>query len=278
MQLNPVYGDDAVMRIDGLIDDPTGPMVRQRARLAGELALLDDEQWSTESRCAGWSVQDVVAHLVTTNRFWAASIAAGRDGSPTRMLQAFDPVTTPALLVESTRTSSPADVLDRFVTTADELEAAVRDIDEAALTTVAEAPPGHVAIRLVVLHALWDSWIHERDILLPLGLKPVIEPDEVVGSLVYAAALGPALHAANGRTDRGTMQVSATDPDASFVVELDRHVSIRSVDAPAGTGHQVRGDATELLEALSYRTSMDALVPISVRWMVDGLGLAFDQV
>jgi uncharacterized protein (TIGR03083 family) len=49
------------------------PLLRQRRRLAALLGSLDDQQWATTSRCEQWSVQDVVAHLVSTNQFWAFS-------------------------------------------------------------------------------------------------------------------------------------------------------------------------------------------------------------
>ena len=35
----------------------------------------------------------------------------------------------------------------------------------------------------VLHHALWDAWIHERDVLLPLGVSPTEEPDEVAALL-----------------------------------------------------------------------------------------------
>jgi uncharacterized protein (TIGR03083 family) len=277
MQISPVYGDEAVMRIDGVIDDPVGPMVRQRARLAARLALLDDEQWSAPSRCEGWTVQDVVAHLSTTNQFWAASIEAGRQGAPTEILDGFDPVTTPELLVASAREQAPAETLERFVLTGDALEASLRDVDAEALSTPAEAPPGHIALRLVVMHALWDSWIHERDIALPLGLDTVDEPDEIAGSLVYAAALGPTFLASVAAGRRGSMHVTATEPDVDFVVELDTYVSIRADGAPADAV-PLCGDAVALVEALSYRAPLDPFVPAADRWMLDGLAQAFDQV
>ena len=65
---------------------------------------------------------------------------------------------------------------------------------------LAEAPPGHIAIGLVAIHALWDSWVHERDMLIPLGLDPVVDDAEMEACLVYAAALGPAFHASTGST------------------------------------------------------------------------------
>ena len=39
-------------------------LVAERHRLADTLDTLTDEQWATPSLCAGWTVRDVVAHLV----------------------------------------------------------------------------------------------------------------------------------------------------------------------------------------------------------------------
>jgi uncharacterized protein (TIGR03083 family) len=277
MELNPRYGDDPILRLQGVVDDPAVPMLRQRARLASVLALLDDEQWSAPSRCDGWSVQDVIAHLVGTNQFWAISIDSGRQGAPTRFLGNFDPVATPARMVESVRSQSPAETLDRFVQTNDELGAAVRDLDDAGWEILAEAPPGHVGLRLVVLHALWDAWIHERDIVVPLGLPTVDEPDEVVGSLTYAAALGPAFLASTASGRCGALAVEATDPSVAFVVDLADAVTIHTGPSP-DDAVALRGDAVALVEALSYRAPLEPFVADDDRWLLDGLGRAFDQV
>ena len=193
MQIAPRYGDPPVMRIESFMDDPATPLLRQRTRLATRLASLDDAQWAAPSRCQDWSVQDVVAHLVTTNQFWALSVTSARDGAPTRFLDGFDPVVVPAQLVDDARSWSPAQTLERFTRSNQDLADAVADLDDDGWDRLAEAPPGHLSIRLVALHALWDAWIHERDIVLPLGLAPVDEPDEIAGSLAYVAAPGSRL-------------------------------------------------------------------------------------
>ena len=80
------------------------------------LADLTDAEWAAPSRCDGWSVQDVVAHLAGVNGFWALSITKGREGEPTRYLTRFDPVDTPAQMVEAARVparSSPWRALAR---------------------------------------------------------------------------------------------------------------------------------------------------------------------
>src|SRR5207302_810982 len=155
-------------------------------------------------------------------------------GEPTRYLATFDPVTSPAQLVETSRSDAAADVLDRFVETIDALAATIAEVDGDAdgWSMLGEAPPGHVPLHAVALHALWDSWIHERDVVLPLGLAPVEEPDEIVGCLCYAAAIGPALAIAGGSSRRGAIAVDASNPDACFVVETGEAVFVRSGDAP----------------------------------------------
>ena len=54
----------------------------ERAALAADLDGLTDEQWTSPSLCAGWTVADVVAHLtaaaVTGRLRWLRSIAGAR--------------------------------------------------------------------------------------------------------------------------------------------------------------------------------------------------------
>ena len=169
MQLVPRYDGPAVVDLDDVVGDPSGPFIRQRSRLADLLVELGSDEWTAPSRCEGWSVQDVIAHLVGVNRYWIFSIGEGLKGRPTRLLASFDPVTVPAAMVERARGTPPSETLDGFRSTNDELAAMLNPLGDADWSALAEAPPGHVAIRVVVAHALWDSWIHERDVVLPLS-------------------------------------------------------------------------------------------------------------
>ena len=56
------------------VDDPVlDDLVAQQAELAGLLASLDDDGWARPSRCAGWSIADVVLHIAQTNEMAIAS-------------------------------------------------------------------------------------------------------------------------------------------------------------------------------------------------------------
>ncbi len=275
MQLDPRYDGPTVLRFDPPPADPSVPLLRQRRRLVDTLAGLDAGQWLAPSRCAAWSCRDVVCHLVTVNQFWTASIAAGRAGSPTRFLTGFDPVATPAQLVEAAPALTTGELLDALASTTEALAGSLAGIDAAGWARPAETPPGHVAIAGLALHALWDAWVHERDICLPLGIGTVEEPDEVAGSLRYVAGLGPAVLAASGSTRTGCFGVEARGPETSLVVDVGVQVEVRDGPVPGGLP-TVRGGAVELVDSFSLRTPPPTL-PGDDSWMVDGMSVLFDQ-
>jgi uncharacterized protein (TIGR03083 family) len=275
MEVAPRYDADPWITIDGPIDDQREPMVRQRRRLQTALRALTDEQWRTPSRCEGWTVQDVVAHLIGTNAFWQVSIASGVAGSPTKYLVGFDPVATPAQMVEPMRAMTPAQTLDELAKSTDGLLGTVEALDERGWSAIGESPVGHVRMRELAHHALWDSWIHERDVLLPLGISPVEEADEVLSSLCYVAALTAALSipGADGRT--GSMVLEVTDPDARYVLDLDDSVRLHEGSAP-DDALVLRGRAVDVVEILSLRAPFTLPVPEDKRWMLGGLAQLFD--
>jgi uncharacterized protein (TIGR03083 family) len=274
VQFSPRYEGPPVIDIDAAVGDPYPAFVRQRERLAQTLSGLSAGEWSTSSRCDGWTVQDVVEHLAGVNGFWALSLASGLRDRPTRLLASFDPVSVPAAMVDAARGAPTADTLDRFVATNDALIDILGSLTDADWSRPAEAPPGHLAVRAVVAHALWDSWIHERDVLVPLARHQVIEPDEVSTSLVYVAALGPAIGCNSGSTRTGTLAVIAHHPEIRFTVHLGTEVIVRTGTTGATTA-TIEGDAVGLLEGMTYRAPLPPLAG-EHRWLLGGLGDVFD--
>ena len=273
----PAGGDgfEPIIAIDGTPDDVATAFVRQRRRMAEVLSSFTGEQWRTPSRCDGWTAQDVIAHLVGTNGFWRVSMEAGLAGEPTRYLgTGFDPKATPAAMVDSMQALTPAQTFEQFCASNDALCTLAEKVDVAGWAMIAETPPGHLPMRLLAHHALWDAWVHERDILLPLGIDPVLEDDEILASLRYAVALGPSFALASDPTQTGSLVLEVTDPDATIVVEVDGTVRVHdgaaSMDSPV-----LRGDAIEVLEMLSIRRPF-AGVPDEARPLLEGLAEVFE--
>jgi uncharacterized protein (TIGR03083 family) len=276
MILSPRYEGATILSVAGPVDDQELPCTRQRRRFEALLAGLTDDQWDAPSRCAGWSVRDVVVHVTSVNAFWQFSVQMGLAGTPTQLLGTFDPVATPASMVAATEPVPTAEVLAAFVASNDGFLGAIAGLADEAWLTPAEAPIGHVPIHLVVQHALWDSWVHERDVALPLGLSPAIEPDEVRSCLVYAAAVSPALGFGVGSAFRGSLSVEATDPDCAFTIDVDDSVAVSSAASAGSNAACLRGPAVELAEALSLRAPLPADAPLEWHQLLAGLATAFD--
>jgi uncharacterized protein (TIGR03083 family) len=276
VELGPVYGDRPLVVIDLPPTGPVHPVVAQRRRFQASLADLDDADWQHPSRCDGWTVQDVITHLIGVNQFWALSVGAGLAGDPTRFLATFDPVETPARMVADARGAPPAETLAAFTESNEAFLVLVEGLGDEEMAMFAEAPPGHVAIRQLADHAVWDSWVHERDVFLPLGRTPVEEHDEVVTSLRYVAALAPGLGLMYGVVDDGDTSVEATDLGERFVVTVaDEQVRVHG--GPVGDGATVvEGDGVELLELLSVRDTGNPAPP-AVASIMAGLAKVFEQ-
>lgn len=131
----------------------------ERRRLVDDLQGLSEEQWQLPSPCPGWSVHDVVAHLVdaaTTTRlgFVRQMVGARFD---------FDLANEHGILRH--RADRPTHTLRR-------LRAVVERTD---------APPGPVATWLV------EAFVHGEDVRRPLGMRGRYPVEHVVEALGHQA-------------------------------------------------------------------------------------------
>lgn len=274
MLLTPRYGPTAIIALDGDPAAVAAPCIRQRRRFLAMIQDLDEDEWIHPSRCDGWSSRDVAVHLASTNAFWEIAIRSGVDGAPTKVLATFDPVTTPARMVADS-TLSTDEIIEAFATSSESLAELLLELSATDWTAQAEAPPGHVSVSAVVHHALWDAWIHERDIALPLGRTPPVESDEVIASLRYVAALTPALAIAAGAAGTAGFDVTVSDPDAGFHVEVVADVLVTA--GTVGSELELTGSSVDLLEALSFRQPLEQAIPQELDWAFAGLATAFDR-
>ncbi|MCZ2839201.1 maleylpyruvate isomerase family mycothiol-dependent enzyme [Modestobacter sp. VKM Ac-2985] len=152
----------------------------ERAALAGDLAELDEAQWSAPSLCGRWSVEEVVAHL-------SAAASTGRARWLMSMIGArFDADVHNDRRLAEHRGGTPAETLQRFRTVGDS-------------TT---APSGHTAAWL------GEVVVHAQDVRRPLGL-PGQPPVPVVTEVArfYAARD----FAVNSRTAADGLRLQADD-------------------------------------------------------------------
>ena len=129
----------------------------ERRALIADLEDLPEDAWQRPSLCPGWSVHDVLAHLVDTARTTRLGFLCG-------MVRArFDFDRSNADGVRKHRGSSPAETLEAF-----------RSVQHRT-----SGPPAPRATRLV------EAVVHGEDIRRPLGIVRAYPPASVVLALVH---------------------------------------------------------------------------------------------
>lgn len=163
------------------------PMVHvERAALIEDLEDLDDAQWETPSWCDGWTVHDVVAHLVDVAN-------STRLGFATDMVRArFDFDRQNARGIERRRAAAPRQTLER--------------LREAALRTSTPLAPRDT--RIV------EEVVHGEDIRRPIGLTRNYPQAAVIRSLRQQVRTSTAFGGAKELVAR--VRLSATDTDVSI--------------------------------------------------------------
>lgn len=228
MQLEPRYGNQSIITMDATFPRPGEALAEQRQRQDELFAKFDERHWASSTRCPGWTVRDLVAHLVTANEFFLRSVRAGLAGEPSTVLAGFDPAVHPDKLLEALAEHDGPAVAEQYRLVNDALIDTVADLSPEQWSMTAESPVGHVAIDRVIDHALWDALVHEHDIRLDHDMP-------VAGSLVelgivcrYAAAAGPAMGNMGIDGFTGTIEIDPVDLNALFTVEVSTSVAVFS--------------------------------------------------
>lgn len=129
----------------------------ERGRLSDDLSTLSPVEWRTPSLCPGWSVHDVLAHLLDT-------VMTGRVAfiwSMARALGDFDRANEHG--VRRRRRDDPRETLEAF-----------REVRRLTRT-----PPAQGATRLV------EAFVHGEDIRRPLGIPGRYPSSGVHEALAY---------------------------------------------------------------------------------------------
>jgi uncharacterized protein (TIGR03083 family) len=133
-------------------------------RFAAFLGKLDDDQFEQPTRCEGWTVRDVAAHVVGTN----ADIAAGR----------LEGLGTPEVTqreVDERRDATPKQMADECREVRAAAAALLPAFDEAAWD--GPAPGGYDGTLGEAVEALWyDVYLHADDVRAALGMPTETGP------------------------------------------------------------------------------------------------------
>ena len=163
--------------------DDIWPVVHaERRALAADLEGMTAEQWQTPSLCTGWTVHDVLAHMVSTAKLTPPAFVVGLARSGFR----FDRFTAKRIAAE--RAGGPAATLAAF----------------RAVETSTSAPPGPT------LSWLGEALVHAEDIRRPLGIARQYPVDAVTAVTDFYAGSN-VLIGGKRRVDGLTLRATDTD-------------------------------------------------------------------
>jgi uncharacterized protein (TIGR03083 family) len=167
----------------------------QRQRFVTVLRGFGPGDWAAPTRCTDWSAHDVVRHLCDGNM---KAAAIGSDDRTLDLTTGYDPRITPREWLTASAGESPDATLSRFVATTGERLSRDRARLARGMRFDVRMPYGPVDWTVRVLHGFWDSWLHERDVLLARGADHPTGRDATVYAAAYGLFIAAAVAAAFG--------------------------------------------------------------------------------
>ena len=227
--------------------------VEQRQRFVAVIEGFGPDDWAAPTRCADWSAQDVVRHLCDVNAIIVGTVAHSLD-----VAAGFDPRTTPREWLSASRGESPRDTLGRFVATTEEVVACGRArLADGEMFDV-QLPYGQMDWTVLGLHAYWDSWIHERDVLFARGAEHPTDDDATVYATSYGLFIAAAVASMFGAQVDANLKLGGIGGGAFALVAVGGSVAL-TVERTSAAGPK----ASEVTDALAGRSQMnDALVDL----------------
>ena len=242
-----------LLRTEGACDLDPGRLLKvfgtQRPRFVTVLRGFGPEDWAAPTRCADWSAHHVVRHLCDCN-----AVAAGTDDSALDLTAGFDPRITPRGWPAVSADQSPDATVSGFLATTSELFALLRDRLAHGRRFDVRLPYGPMDWTILVLHAFWDSWLHERDVLLARGREHPTDGD----ATRYATAYGLFIAAAVASMFGDQVQERLTlGGDGGGVFDLEARGTVTLIVTRATTAGP---PAAQVADALAGRAPIPAVL------------------
>ena len=243
-------GSGVPLRIDEDLAAPAEAWRSQRARMGQWLDALPEDAWSGPTRCEDWDVTLLVRHLASGCQFLGYTLHKAAAGTATTLLTGFDTHVTVNAAAAMLGDLTPAQAREAMAAADASVEREFSALGPDGWMAAAEAPPGRVPAYLAVSHFLFDSWVHEYDLMVPRGEQPVLVADEVVPVASYVLGLA-VVTADSGQS----LDVRLTDLDLRIGVDaVDGGVSVTPGTASAGAA-VIEGRSVDVIDLATGRPS-----------------------
>ena len=191
-------------------------------RLGAMCADLDASAWDLETECPGWTVKDIVAHIIGTELSMSGQEVPDVELSRTEHIK--NPMgEANEKWIEVRRGSSGAAVLDEF-----------RDVTRARIETLGAmtqadfdapswTPAGESVFGRMIRIRLFDSWMHDQDIRAATARPGNLDGPHVDLAMVEIVdSMGYVIGKLGGAPEGSRVQIDLTGPTTQTIqVEVD---------------------------------------------------------
>ncbi len=217
---------------------------QQRERFVSELQGFGPADWAAPTRCTEWSAHEVVRHLCDTNM---NAIAIEPDDRTLDVSGGYDPRITPREWLNASAAETQDATLRRFLATTEERFARDRARLAQGRRFDVRLPYGPADWTVRMLHGFWDSWLHERDVLLAKGGEHPADGDATAYAAAYALFIAAAVASRFGGQVQERLTLSG---DGGGVFEVDNRDGVTLTVTRMTTAGP---PAAQLADALSGR-------------------------
>src|SRR5215472_19365898 len=242
----------------------------QRERFTAILGGFGPDDWAAPTRCADWSAHDVIRHLCDATAF---AFAAGPGDRTLDLTAGFDPRTSPHRWLGASAGESPPATLSRFVATTDQALAVLRARLAQNPRFAIHLPYGPMDWTVLVLHLFWDSWLHERDVLLPRGTEHPTSGDATGYATAYGLFITAAVASMLSDPVRQTLALSG---DGGGIFELDDRGTVTLTVTHITTAGPPAAQVTDALAGRPPAAAVLGDLPASTRTALSHLADFFN--
>jgi uncharacterized protein (TIGR03083 family) len=262
------YGENGVpLRVDGSVDDPALAWRSHRTRVTRWLSAVPDAEWSGPTRCSRWDMTALVQHMASASQFLGYTLHQAARGTTTDLLRDFDPhgtVQDAAALLGDLTPETARESLRAFDAAVD---VGIDEMRETNWSLLAEAPPGQLPSHLSVSHFLFDSWVHEYDLMVPRGERPLVDPLEVEVTVRYLIGLAEVMTGAHT-----PLQLRLNEPEFCVGVDVSAGIVEVTVGSAPARAPVIEGRAVDFVDRTTGRQSTDVRGDQSALAVIDAFG------
>jgi hypothetical protein len=267
-RVSQFYGATGVpLRIDGDVEDPANAWQSQRVRVRAWLAAVPDAEWTGPTRCDSWDMTLLVRHMASASQFLGYTLHQAGDGVPTNLLQGFDSHDTVEAAAALLGDMTPGETREVLATMDAAVDVEIDCMREHGWSALAEAPPGNVPADLAVSHFLFDSWVHEYDLMLPRGEQPTLNALEAEVTVRYLVGLASV---ASGSAT--SLDLRLANPDLRIGLEVVGDTVHVMVGSAPTNGAVVEGSVSDFVDRATGRAAGPVRGDDRALAVIDGFG------